>query len=323
MSATSKRAEANRANAARSTGPQTANGKARASANAVRHGMLSAAPVVAGESAAGWQTHRSGILESLGPVGLLELRLAERVASLLWRLGRVERFEAGTVGAALLEAQGDGRQGDDTPVQRLAQQRRHLARFEAVVQTLRGLSQLADDAPVAGGVAFNAVEAAYWQVGENDGLEMFDTPEFLARVGIGGDTNFSEASWTGALLRRALGVIAEHHGVPLTRLAGRAARDAERERDKIRGRVDELAAEVRAGQRRERAAAGKKRSAALLPDDAAEAKVIRYEAHMSRQMYQALHELERVQARRAGRNVPLPIAADVGVNLTVAGDPAE
>ncbi len=45
------RAEANRANARRSTGPRTAQGKARASKNALRHGLNAAAPEDAGDTA--------------------------------------------------------------------------------------------------------------------------------------------------------------------------------------------------------------------------------------------------------------------------------
>ena len=43
----------------------------------------------------------------------------------------------------------------------------------------------------------------------------------------------------------------------------------------------------------------------LLPDDASLNKVMRYEAHLNRQLYQALHELEAMQARRQGQAAPL------------------
>ena len=43
----------------------------------------------------------------------------------------------------------------------------------------------------------------------------------------------------------------------------------------------------------------------ILPDGGDLQKVARYEAHLSRQMYQALHELEALQARRGGKAAPL------------------
>jgi hypothetical protein len=48
-----------------------------------------------------------------------------------------------------------------------------------------------------------------------------------------------------------------------------------------------------------------KRRDRILPDRADLEKIARYEAHLSRQMYQALHELEALQARRAGKGAPL------------------
>ena len=42
-------------------------------------------------------------------------------------------------------------------------------------------------------------------------------------------------------------------------------------------------------------------------------KLSRYEAHLERSMYQALHELQRMQAARHNVSVPLPVAVDVTV----------
>jgi len=43
-----------------------------------------------------------------------------------------------------------------------------------------------------------------------------------------------------------------------------------------------------------------------LPDEKTLEKIARYEAHLSRQMYQALHELENLQRHRTtGEGVPL------------------
>jgi hypothetical protein len=48
-------------------------------------------------------------------------------------------------------------------------------------------------------------------------------------------------------------------------------------------------------------------------------RVLRYETALERSLYKALHELQRLQAARAGAPVPPPAAADVDVNVTVQG----
>src|SRR5262245_63946044 len=93
--------EANQRNGGLSTGPKTVEGKAIVSRNATRHGIFAAVPVIPGECPQTWEAHRSGVVESLTPVGLLEVNLAERAALLLWRLQRLARYEAETVAAAM------------------------------------------------------------------------------------------------------------------------------------------------------------------------------------------------------------------------------
>jgi hypothetical protein len=45
------------------------------------------------EQAEEWEAHLTATMDDLGPSGYLEVALAERVALLLWRLGRVARYE--------------------------------------------------------------------------------------------------------------------------------------------------------------------------------------------------------------------------------------
>ena len=40
----------------------------------------------------------------------------------------------------------------------------------------------------------------------------------------------------------------------------------------------------------------------------------RYEAHIDRKLYKALHELQRLQAVRLGRKVSAPLAIDINVS---------
>jgi hypothetical protein len=56
---------------------------------------------------------------------------------------------------------------------------------------------------------------------------------------------------------------------------------------------------------------------ASLPDEQRLAKIQRYEAHLSRQFYQSLHELQRLQAARKGLSGPAPAALDVLVAAPV------
>src|SRR5262249_36964503 len=102
---TAQQTEANRRNAKRSTGPRSSEGKAVVSRNALKHGAYSSLPVIPGfERAEDWEAPGAGVLDSLGPRGALEGRLAERVALLLWRLDRVARYETATTAVWLDEA---------------------------------------------------------------------------------------------------------------------------------------------------------------------------------------------------------------------------
>jgi hypothetical protein len=61
----------------------------------------------------------------------------------------------------------------------------------------------------------------------------------------------------------------------------------------------------------------------MLPEDHTLQKITRYEAHLSRQLLQALHELQRLQAARGGQPVPLPAALDVVVDGASGEDMSE
>jgi hypothetical protein len=49
-------------------------------------------------------------------------------------------------------------------------------------------------------------------------------------------------------------------------------------------------------------------------------KLARYENHCERSYFQTLHELQRLQAARAGQPVPLPAAVDVNMQITTIPD---
>lgn len=86
---------ANKANAQKSTGPTSETGKIAVRLNAVRHGLLSRAPVVAGEDADEYTALCAQLNQELQPVGIIETQLAARIAGALWRLRRLAHIEAG------------------------------------------------------------------------------------------------------------------------------------------------------------------------------------------------------------------------------------
>ena len=90
-----KQIEANRRNAARSTGPRTAAGKLRSRQNAVRHGLTAETVVTAMEDAAEFKVFEAAISDDYRPKSVIEHLLVARLASLLWRLQRAASIETG------------------------------------------------------------------------------------------------------------------------------------------------------------------------------------------------------------------------------------
>ena len=92
--ATERQIEANRRNAARSTGPRTDEGKQASRLNAIKHGLLADTAFVPSlDKEEEWKQFRADLLESLQAEGGLESLLAERVIAGAWRLARVGRYE--------------------------------------------------------------------------------------------------------------------------------------------------------------------------------------------------------------------------------------
>ena len=87
------RLAANRANARRSTGPRTADGKRRSSMNALVHGVYAEMRLLTDEDRARHDAIRDAVLDAFEPVGRYEEGLAGRLAFLWWQLGRALEAE--------------------------------------------------------------------------------------------------------------------------------------------------------------------------------------------------------------------------------------
>ena len=298
-----KQAAANRRNSQQSTGPKTPAGKAIARLNAVKHGGLSPLAVIPNmESEEEWEAHRAATLVSLGPQGHLETVLAEWVASLLWRLHRVARYEREVIAVSQEQVEDDlAKERQDSAahiVEDFADPqdiREQHQRAQERLSILESVDSLPDEAPIDGEDAQLILVIAAKQTPNVDFTKGFPLP------GMPHDVRIAERLvWTAGLLRRTLDAIAVQAKMDRAELLRRPLEDARFEATRRQEAADRVAKDL-----------DRMRRQRLLPDPATLDKLTRYEAHLSRQLNQTLHELQRLQARRAGQAVPPPAALDV------------
>ena len=88
------RAAVNRANAQKSTGPKTEQGKAASSQNSFKHGLYSKAVIIPGEDPAKFEALRAELTAEHRPVGVTEELLVDEIAQHYWRMKRYRSLEA-------------------------------------------------------------------------------------------------------------------------------------------------------------------------------------------------------------------------------------
>ncbi|HEY6345333.1 MAG TPA: hypothetical protein VIY49_27885 [Bryobacteraceae bacterium] len=106
-SKSNNRAEINRQNAARSSGPVTPEGRRRVSLNALRHGLTGHTVVLPSEDLAAYQKHCGQFHTELKPQGLIESRCVQTIADTYWRLDRIRAMENSLFGLAVYERTGE------------------------------------------------------------------------------------------------------------------------------------------------------------------------------------------------------------------------
>jgi hypothetical protein len=329
------KASANRLNAQNSTGPRTAAGIAHSSRNAVRHGIFATVPVVMGEEETEWDDFRTGFVDSLGAEGTVELTLAERTASLLWRLRRLVRYEsAKTAVAQERAAQHRTSYDDEFDVEFQDDQRCEERAVEEAQEKLAGckanherasagqalivlLPSRPDEEEVSEVAARGILNAAFW-VNERT-IEVSSSPpnsrDFLKEIGEPA-RQFKAVSWTVGHVRRGLGYYAGKASVELAKFLELLTVELEnRVRDGAVAVTQAAAALAQFETRVELRLARRRTVGAVLSAEFLD-KLTRYEAHLGRQLQQTLVQLEMLQSLRAGQYVAPPAVAEVGVTVT-------
>ena len=103
-----------------------------------------------------------------------------------------------------------------------------------------------------------------------------------------------DVPWTVSMVREGISALAQATGEIPEELLESATEEARLEVRKTKSRLEEVERDLR-DMSRER----------LLPDEVTLQKIARYEAHLSRGLYQAMHELEALQTKRSGGAAPL------------------
>lgn len=335
---TKRQRTANRANAGKATGPRTDAGKAVARMNALSHGLRSAAPVVPGERPEDWEAFRDGIAATLGPVGALETELADRVASLAWRLRRVTAYETGVTTAAVNRATAKARGEDDEDDftgylglphrtnertyadcrKQLAAARDNAASAEGFRDQFGRLRELPADHPIDGAKAFTLLGEAAAHASDDD-MTHFDVEdeEFLAGIGIPEEWRAEPDwwdEWTAGVVLAGVTAIAAEEEMTADDLLDRAIRETARTADRERRKAAQLEVELAELEAKSASAETAARRRALVPGADTLDRVMRYEGHLSRQLPQALNTLERLQAARSGNPPSPPVALTVTVD---------
>lgn len=305
---TSKQITANRANARKSTGPKTQAGKTIARLNAVKHGGLSPLPVLPEvETPDAWQDHLGGTIASLQPIGHLETVLAERVALILWRMNRVARFEREITAIGQervvvdLTDQREGRlsfrkKGPDHPDELRVALREVKHSLTVIAQMYRR----SDGERLSGEDAELVLSAVAAQTTEVD-PEVFSMPEVVPD-----EIPWSQFDgWTVGRVKQGVAAMAAAEGedVSADALLFAALEHYRVEAIKLKSESDEVTRDLD-HMRRER----------LLASAPETDRIARYEAHLSRQLAQALHELQRLQAARADAPFVPPVVVDLTVS---------
>ncbi len=119
MIASEARIAANRANASKSTGPRTAEGKGRSRANSFKHGLTGAGVVLATEDAAEVARRFEGFQAEFAPATDSGRCLVRRAAMLSVRLERCVVHEAAAISTGIRRAEGDFDEAREAEVDRL------------------------------------------------------------------------------------------------------------------------------------------------------------------------------------------------------------
>ena len=313
-----RRIQANRRNALRSTAPKSARGKRTVARNAIKHGLLAREVVItAGDGEENLEEFHSlleGLWDSYEPMGVVEESLVQAIAACWWRKARAIRAENGEIRKRLDTIAVDRALRDSDKVNlALAVSNMELGLFPA--DKIPRMEQWA---------AMQRVQTTLRS--HRSGLVYLCALLENAKTEMASDGYISERT-RGAIccefgFWNCLFTLQCSHAGPPTAKAENGPigagddKEGEEKRAAVVASIDRELEKLGAFkdyalEREKLAGDAEARSFSLPPVDAAD-KLLRYEAHLDRQLYRAMDQLERLQRHRRGENVPPPLNINLG-----------
>ena len=308
MTVSQKQLIANRQNALKSTGPKTETGKALASRNALKHGLLASEVVIDnGEGAENRQEFETILNDLIGqfqPVGSLEEMMVEKIATSYWRLRRAQRYEVGILRQKLDTAsdQYDAHNESDHEIdKRIDQLQQKTAAWQADRTVLKQLYDQGEDLSAI----YDRHQAWKWinkeilgperqKIGGPDGcipviVQLGPDRQYTTPQDVRNELN--EKGYSDDQIWQMMIGLCE-------RTEGALKEIAQLEKQKTNNKLSL--------QRLQKTGA--------LPGKLEMDNLLRYETAINRQMDQAIKQLERLQRRRGGEPVPPPVSVDVSID---------
>jgi hypothetical protein len=295
--------EANRKNALKSTGPKTVQGKRTVRWNAVKHGLLSKEVVISAgdgkENAGQYRNLLSELILTLGPVGILEEMLVERIAVCYWRLGRALRCETGEIRKRLDCVAWES-------ASRWADEIRHDIRFSTLDDSKARLQRSSL------GIQFllNRLKDLRAEV-EQEGFLTELGKETLLKMYSPQTDGFA----TTLLVINELTIGALPVDGDVSADSGELPEDTEAHRKAMLDTIDTEMERLKGLEDHAGYAEDLRYESEVmryhLPTSESSDKILRYETTIERQLYRAINQLERLQRQREGESVPPPIQIDL------------
>ncbi len=289
-----KQIAANRRNAQKSTGPRTTEGRAVSKLNAFKHGILSKQVLVRGlafkESSRELDALHKRFWDDLMPVGPVEEMLVDQIVTAHWRLRRALMAESGHIALGVDSGHPKHRRDNTHPMLLWIKWRALGDPIHAMGQSSLGNSIILG-----------------WLRDLNSAVEA----EGALSVAMVENLNAKLGAQDTGLGRQLMSFCAKDEAAP----GGEDAACREQKKAEV---IRFLKQKISAFQflqteclKEELAEDEARKAVAMLPSAEVLEKIQRYETKLERQLFRAMAELERLQRRRKGENIPAPISVNV------------